>query len=93
MIACISTFAGNLFLPVLLKCEHLTTPLGVDEQRLGLNWQMDSRSRHHFQDEYRIKIYNNGKIIKSGQPHHVTSGNYQFIINITGYVISRLLNN
>lgn len=54
MISFTGAFAGNLFMPVLLKCEHLTTPLGIDEQRPRLSWQLDDRRQGAWQSAYQV---------------------------------------
>ena len=49
-----------------LRCEHLTEPLGVDNNKPRLSWKLQSEVRGQFQSAYRVIVASTKAILASG---------------------------
>jgi alpha-L-rhamnosidase len=60
--------------PVQLKCESLTTPLGMDEPRPVLSWELQDASPGARQTAYEIQVASSGASLAAGKPDLWDSG-------------------
>jgi len=75
---------GQTGVPTLLKCEHLVTPLGIDNKHPRLSWVLEDTRQGACQQTYRIMvdtdslslINNNGRVWDTGE---VTSDKMQTV--------------
>lgn len=50
-----------------LSCEHHSNPLGVDEQRPGLSWQLRSEERNVMQAAYQLRVAESSAQLERGR--------------------------
>src|SRR4030042_4187930 len=61
-------------MPVDLKCEYHTNPLGIDVKQPRLSWRLEDSRRGASQTAYRIKVASDGNLLTQGQPDLWDSG-------------------
>src|ERR1700730_9878811 len=78
VIACWWIFAGvtsaQSTKPVQLKCESLTTPLGMDAKRPVLSWKLQDASAGARQTAYEIQVATSGTSLEASKPDVWDSG-------------------
>jgi alpha-L-rhamnosidase len=78
LIACLWAFAGDASAqstkPVELKCESLTTPLGMDAKNPVLSWKLQDTSAGAQQTAYEIQVASIGTSLSAGKPDVWDSG-------------------
>ena len=63
--------------PSHLTCESLTTPLGMDEPRPALSWQLEDSRRGAAQDSYEIQVATSPALLRSDKADIWDSGRIQ----------------
>ncbi len=61
-----TAYAQTIHPPVNLKCEYLTTPLGIDTPRPRLSWEVGDRSRRAVQSAYQILVASSPEKLADG---------------------------
>jgi alpha-L-rhamnosidase len=78
VIAFLCVFAGDASAqstkPVQLKCESLTTPLGMDAKSPVLSWKLQDASAGARQTAYEIQVASSGTSLAAGKPDVWDSG-------------------
>jgi alpha-L-rhamnosidase len=57
-----------------LRCEYLTTPLGIDDRAPRLSWAIESARRGARQVAYRVRVASSDERIAEGRPDFWDSG-------------------
>jgi alpha-L-rhamnosidase len=74
----LTLFAGNALAqstkPVQLKCQSLTTPLGMDDPKPVLSWELQDASPGARQTAYEIQVASSGASLAAGKPDLWDSG-------------------
>ncbi len=60
--------------PIILRCEHLTNPLGIDVEKPSFSWQSDSQERNWRQTAYEILVASTIDLLKVGKADVWDSG-------------------
>ncbi len=60
--------------PVLLRCEHMVNPLGIDAVKPSFSWQSDSKERNWKQSAYRIEVASSIDLLRAGHADIWDSG-------------------
>ena len=63
--------------PSRLTCESLTTPLGMDERRPALSWQLQDSRRGAAQNAYEIQVATSPALLRSDKTDIWDSGRIQ----------------
>ncbi len=69
-----SQSADQAFRVTHLRCEFLETPIGLDESRPRLSWQLESARRAESQSAYRILVASNAQLLEPGRADLWDSG-------------------
>lgn len=57
-----------------LRCEYLTNPVGIDEQKPRLSWRLESLRREKKQSAYRVLVASTEKRLQANHPDLWDSG-------------------
>lgn len=57
-----------------LRCEYLANPLGIDETKPRLSWNMESNRRGAFQSARRIRVASSARLLAAGKADLWDSG-------------------
>src|SRR5215470_3374988 len=60
--------------PVVLQCEYLRDPAGIDEIRPRLTWRVDASANNRRQSAYQILVASDAKLLAAGQADLWDSG-------------------
>src|SRR5450631_1846507 len=78
VLAALCVFAGNASAqstkPVQLKCESLTTPLGMDTKNPVLSWKLQDPRQGARQTAYEIQVASSSASLTAGKPDVWDSG-------------------
>src|SRR6266481_10202066 len=65
---CIGVASAQSSKPVMLECESLITPLGMDAKRPVLSWKLQDTSAGAQQTAYEIQVASTSALLKAGKP-------------------------
>ena len=75
VLACIVTaVCADAAVAVNLRCEYLTSPLGIDNAHPLLSWQMKSNSRNAMQTAWQVMVASTPELLASDKPDLWDSG-------------------
>ena len=75
VLACIVTaVCADAAVAVNLRCEYLTSPLGIDNAHPLLSWQMKSNSRNAMQTAWQVMAASTPELLASDKPDLWDSG-------------------
>ncbi|MGM9759054.1 MAG: family 78 glycoside hydrolase catalytic domain [Parabacteroides sp.] len=57
-----------------LRCEYMTSPLGIDNRRPLLSWQMNSQTRDAAQSGWQVMVASSRELLEAGTPDLWDSG-------------------
>ncbi|MBV9767020.1 MAG: alpha-L-rhamnosidase, partial [Acidobacteriaceae bacterium] len=60
--------------PVHLRCEYLTNPMGIDIEKPNLSWQSDSAERNWRQSAYEVLVASQSGLLRAGKADVWDSG-------------------
>src|SRR5258707_12004798 len=65
---CIGVASAQSNKPVMLECESLITPLGMDARKPVLSWKLQDTSAGAQQTAYEIQVASSSALLKAGKP-------------------------
>jgi len=65
---------GSIMMPVRLRCEYLTNPLGIDVARPHLSWVLEATGRARRQSAYRVLVASSLARLRAGEGDLWNSG-------------------
>lgn len=66
--------AGVACTPIIPRCDHQSTPLGIDRKAPEFSWQMDDARRGARQRAYQLVVATSPELLKQGKPDVWDSG-------------------
>jgi alpha-L-rhamnosidase len=65
---CVGIASAQSGKPVMLECESLITPLGMDAKKPVLSWKLQDTSAGAQQSAYEIQVASSGALLAAGKP-------------------------
>src|SRR5882757_10677677 len=65
---CVGVVSAQSSKPVMLECESLITPLGMDARKAVLSWKLQDTSAGAQQTAYEIQVASSSALLKAGKP-------------------------